>query len=128
MRAHASPAETRSFRLISCSWASFFSRAILVSTSVVPTRFLLEDGGELVPPAAAFEKSAQVVARRRVAAIDRADLLPGLDRGLQIAELRLAEAGHFEKLLFAGFGGGGGRPHRLHEDVAQLGVLPLVRR
>ncbi len=89
-------------------------------------RLLFEDTRELVPSPAALEQPAQVVARGRIAAVERADLLVGLDRRFEIAKLRLAEARDFEKLLLARLCRGVGRAHGMHQHVAKLGVLALL--
>jgi len=89
-------------------------------------RLLLDEGGELVPATAALEQAAQMLPRRGIAAIDGADLLPGLNGGFEIAQLRLAEPRHVEQLLLARLGGGVGCACRLHQHVAELGVLPLL--
>ena len=67
-----------------------------------------------------------MIARRSIATVERADLLVGLDRGLDVAELRLTEPCHFEKLLLLGLDRDRRVPDRAHQDVAQVGVLPFL--
>ena len=97
MRAHASPAATRSLRLSSCSCASFFSSAI----------FGLDVGARSSLPARAPWRARPSARRARAGAgawsralasprsIEQI-CLPGLDRRLEIAELRLAEPGDLD--------------------------------
>ena len=126
MRAHASAAAAGSLRFVSWSVASFFSSAIFCSTSGVAHRLLLEQRREVVPARAALEQPAELLARLLVAAIDLADLLPGLDRRLDVAQLRLAQPGDVAQLLLARLDGDAGHARRREQHVAQIGVHALL--
>ena len=65
-------------------------------------RLLLEEHGEVVPAGALLQQAAELLLGLLVAAVDLAELLPRLDRGLDVAELRLADPGHVAELGLAG--------------------------
>ena len=67
-----------------------------------------------------------MLARRGIATVDGTDLLPSLNRRFEVAKLRLAKPRHVEQLLLARLGGRIVRARRLHQHVAQLGVLTLL--
>jgi hypothetical protein len=103
---------------------------LLEGNSVLEISFdlglLLEQCRQIVPLLRPLEQPAQLLARLGLAGLDGGDLLPGLDGGVPVPQLRLAETGRFPEVAHPAVLRGPGSAGRLEEDVAKLGVLPRL--
>ena len=72
-----------------------------------------------------LEQARERLPRALVAAVDREELLPGVDRAVDVAEVALAEAGDLAEPLLARLDRLAGHPQRREEHVAERSVLAL---